>query len=71
MMIFGGTSYPQLQKQISNVEGCSLRRVGNLPLENFISGGCNTFQDGQGNDEILLCFSSTTPWECHKYQHDS
>ena len=64
-MIFGGAR--TYISQISEVTGCSLRRVGDLPID-FRLGGCNTFNSASfaESEEILLCFSFSSQKECHR-----
>ena len=54
MMVFGGVARP-FDNQISVIENCGLRRIGDLPMH-FDWGGCNTFLSSEGNQETLLCF---------------
>ena len=54
---FGGRSEPEITKQISIVESCRLKRIGDLPMD-FTEGACNTF-DNAGQEEVLLCFQET------------
>lgn len=64
MMIFGG--FDDDKNQISVVEGCQLRRIGDLPID-FTYGACNTFTTTAGNEETLLCFSWSSGWnKCHR-----
>ena len=67
MMIFGGSEIGDLpfKNQISIVESCQLRRLGDLPMS-FHSGGCNTFQTTNGTEETLLCFAQSGPASCHR-----
>lgn len=64
MMIFGGDTLPYVN-QISVVESCQLRRIGNLPMD-FYLGACTTIQNNAGNDETLLCFDGYGPKDCHR-----
>ena len=56
MLIFGGDE-TGIERQISIVESCQLRRVGTLPF-NFERGACNTFLSANDDDVVYLCF----PW---------
>ena len=44
---------------MSEVQGCELRRIGDLDFD-FWAGGCNTFSFG-----IMLCFQESADKECH------
>ena len=63
LTIFGLSSYGL---QISIVESCRLRRVGNLP-RNFERGTCNTFKTNDGMEETLLCFGFRGPKLCQRW----
>ena len=66
MMIFGGDSGTPSYNQISILESCGLRRIGDLPM-NLRSGACNTFINSQGKDYALLCFGYNYGMnECHR-----
>jgi len=61
MMVFGGSNGYPYKNQISVVESCQLRRIGQLPID-FESGACNTFLSNDQKDEILLCFANNSPY---------
>ena len=50
MLVFGGAN--RIIDQISEVDNCQLKRIGNLPFP-YRLGGCAISQD-----TIFLCFSS-------------
>ena len=56
MMIYGSQMTTDFQTQISIVESCRLRRIGDLPMEYFGYGGCNFYKKNDGNEINLLCF---------------
>ena len=58
MMVFGGVAKP-IDNQISVIENCGLRRIGDLPMH-FDWGGCNVYQTPEGTQETLLCFGRNT-----------
>ena len=74
MLYFGGvgnnnkqvkcnfTNCYQMWIQLSQVEDCSLKRIGELDFE-FENGACNTF-DRNDKEEVYLCFSSTDAQVC-------
>lgn len=68
MLIFGGQLNSAFENQISVVESCGLRRIGDLPM-NFYYGACNTFigQD-QAYEHALLCFAKSGKNQCHRYR---
>jgi len=55
MMIVGGPRFKPPATQISIVENCGLRRIGDLPFE-FNYGACNTFKNEIKQEIALLCF---------------
>jgi len=63
MLYFGGVG--NNNKQLSQVEDCSLKRIGELDFE-FENGACNTF-DRNDKEEVFLCFSSTDAQVCKIY----
>ena len=63
MMIFGGSD--SAVKQISIVESCWLRRLGELPME-FFEGACNTFETIYDTQEVFLCFAYEGENTCHR-----
>ena len=68
MMIFGGHtlgSGKSFIKQISIVESCQLRRLGDLPME-FKFGACNTYKNGDRTEKTLLCFGYAGQNMCHR-----
>jgi len=44
-----------LFNQISEIDQCGIRRIGDLPFWFFL-GGCNTFETNAGEQFVLLCF---------------
>ena len=65
MYLFGGQSSSQFPKQISVLESCDLRRIGDLPTK-FFEGACNTFDSGPGDEHILLCFGFDEDKDCYR-----
>ena len=63
MVIFGG--HDDFKNQISIVESCQLRRLGDLPMA-FYDGACNTYRNPEGTEKILLCFASAGKTTCHR-----
>merc|ERR1712176_432648 len=49
------------KKQMSMIEDCSLKDIGELSFEYF-AGGCNTFTFG-----IMLCFAKDADSTCHSF----
>jgi len=66
MFIVGGDEMTSLGDQISQVQSCSLRRVGTLP-SSFDYGACNTFLTPSGGEEALLCFHLYEMDGCQTY----
>ena len=64
MTIFGGYDSPY-KNQISIVESCQLRRIGELPID-FYDGGCNSFLSNEQKDEIILCFAYYSSTRCDR-----
>ena len=58
MYIAGGDYYSSgsYSQQLSIVESCRLTRIGQLPYT-FSNGACNNFNNGDGTDNALMCFS--------------
>ena len=72
MTIVGGDANngEYIQRQISVVESCQLRLIGQLPM-NFEHGACNSFYNNEENAEALLCISTyNNYWRpaCYRYQ---
>ena len=65
-MIFGGTLAADYINQISIVESCGLKRIGDLPKQ-FYYGACNTFNNADGQEEVLLCFDQFDEKGCRRY----
>ena len=65
MILFGGYDHDPYKNQISEVEYCRLRRIGDLPME-FSNGGCATLTAGIAQESGLLCFAWGATTECHR-----
>jgi len=55
-MIFGGTIGADYINQISIVESCGLKRIGNLPKQ-FYYGACNTFNNANGKLPVCSVYN--------------
>ena len=64
MWIFGGMSGTSFTKQLSSVAQCHLKREGSLPFD-LGDGAANTIEGFQGDQSVLICFSGSSPKECH------
>ena len=64
MTIVGGSS--SYAQQISVVESCGLRRIGDLPSD-FNGGACNTYRPYSDKDHAMLCFSASSTNGCLRY----
>jgi len=62
--VFGGYGTPQ-NKQISKIEGCSLKRIGELPVE-FGTVACGTYLF-DGKERVMLCFPLSDKKKCYSY----
>ena len=68
MYIFGGLAtigagWGNLFNQISEIDQCGTRRIGDLPIW-FFHGGCNTFETNDRGQFVLLCFGTSWPaWD--------
>ena len=67
MYIVGGDRYRDLDRQISIVESCRLRKVGELK-NSFINGACNKFRNSDGKEMALLCFGYDHQQGCIRYR---
>ena len=68
--VFGGevkAPYPEYDftRQISKVNDCRLKRVGDLPFE-FVYGACGTF-DVSSEQRVMLCFDMGEQRKCRRY----
>jgi len=66
MYIVGGKLGSNYDKQISILESCQLRQVGQMPIS-FEYGACNTYTNSTGKEQALLCFSSSNSNGCFRY----
>ena len=48
--------------KISRIDGCDIKRVGNLEFD-FYRGACNNYQFEV--EKILFCFGGNSERECH------
>ena len=67
MYIVGGW-YSDINKQISIVEECELRLVGQFP-NIFQYGACNNFINPDGNQQALLCSGEDDKDGCIRYEN--
>ena len=65
MMIVGGDLSESYVRQISIVESCGLRKIGELPF-NFYNGACNSFRGADGIQTAILCFQWEAFSECFR-----
>ena len=56
--------FRKLNIQYSKIVGCGLQRQGNLPFD-FAYGSCGDYTLN-GEDLVLLCFSSSDTKKCHR-----
>ena len=49
--VYGGDPYDGYERQISRIDGCRLRRIGDLPFDHHF-GACTAVNDNR----IYLCF---------------
>ena len=68
MYIVGGGWSTSHSSQISIVEECELRLVGQLPSGIFQSGACNNYNNQDGTQKALLCFGSDDTDGCIRYK---
>lgn len=76
MYVFSGPTLRKSQevdtyKQISKVEDCKLKRVGELPFERntFVEGGyCGTFLFPEDEYRVMLCFYDGEGKKCMSYE---
>ena len=67
MVVVGGSEFKakEITRQISVVDDCGLRRVGDMPHD-FSYPACNSFTGNDGIEEALLCFSSYAKSGCYR-----
>ena len=61
MWIIGGDDF---RRQLSIVDDCSLKSVGNLPFD-LQQGAANIVDGVNGAQSALLCFDFNSPSVCH------
>jgi len=65
MYIVGGNG-GEFDQQISTVESCRLRKIGDLP-NRFDVGACNNYRNPAEEEQALLCFTYADPNGCLRY----
>jgi len=66
--VFGGnqrTPYTDFTKQISKINDCRLKRVGDLPFD-FEYGACGTYEVSS-EERVMLCFDMNEQRKCRRY----
>ena len=66
--VFGGnqrTPYTSFTKQISKINDCRLKRVGDLPFD-FEYGACGTYEVSS-EERVMLCFDMNEQRKCRRY----
>ena len=68
--VFGGATYggadnSGFTKQISKINDCRLKRVGDLPFD-FTYGACGTY-DVSSEERVMLCFDMNEQRKCRRY----
>ena len=68
--VFGGATYggadnSGFTKQISKINDCRLKRVGDLSFD-FTYGACGTY-DVSSEERVMLCFDMNEQRKCRRY----
>jgi len=64
LLIFGGSSYLDFTRQISEIKNCKLQLKGQLPFDS--STPACTVLEGGGRPYVLICFVFLDSKSCHR-----